>query len=108
MDLTIQNLIDQIPGAFIPEKAAGVNADIQANITGANGGDYTVQIHNQKIDVRKGVIENPNLTLSAVDQDVLDMAQGKLDPMRAFMQGRIKMTGDTRLAMQMINLFKMP
>lgn len=106
MDLTIQDLIDRIPGAFVSEKSAGVNADIQAHINGDGGGDYSVQIHDQKIDVAKGTIELPNLTVTANAQDVLDMAQGKLDPMRAFMMGRVKVSGDTRLAMQLVSLFR--
>lgn len=108
MEYSIQDLIDRLPSAFVPEKAAGVNADIQLHLNGDQPADYYASIHNQKLEVQKGTVENPNITVSANAKDVQDMANGKLDPMRAFMMGKIKMQGDTRLAMQLIGLFRMP
>ena len=106
MDLTIEDLLSRVPEAFLADKAAGVNADIQLHVLGEGGGDYFFQIHDQKIDTQSGIVENPNLTVSASKQDILDIANGRLDPMRAFMLGKVKMKGDTRLAMSLIGLFK--
>jgi putative sterol carrier protein len=41
-------------------------------------------------------------------QDVLKILSGQMDGMRAFMQGKVKVSGDMGLAMKMMNLFNKP
>jgi putative sterol carrier protein len=45
------------------------------------------------------------MTFHLKDQDWLAIAEGKLDPMKAFTQGKVKVTGDMMLAMRIPNLF---
>jgi putative sterol carrier protein len=52
-----------------------------------------------------GGVEKPDLTLNVSDQDWLAIAEGKLDAMNAFMQGKVKATGDLMLAMRIPNIF---
>ena len=108
MEYTIEQLIGMLPEAFIPENAAGVDADIQLHFTGEDGGDYAVRIHDQMLSTLVGTVEDPNLEVHVSAQDVIDIANRRLDPMRAFMAGKIKMTGDMRRAMSLISLFRMP
>jgi putative sterol carrier protein len=105
-DLTIQSLMDRLPGAFLPEKAAGVNATVQFALSGAGGGDWIVKIQNQTCSVDKGSMPNPTLVFKAEAQDCLDIFTDKLDGMRAFMQGKLQLVGDMGLAMKLTNLFK--
>lgn len=105
---SIQDWIDKVPSAFIPEKAAGVDSDIQLHLTGAQAGDWVIGIHNQQVNITKGTAPNPKLTLNGDSADVLNVLTGQMDPMRAFMQGKFRVTGDMSLAMKLMGMFKQP
>ncbi|MDR3577163.1 MAG: SCP2 sterol-binding domain-containing protein [Anaerolineaceae bacterium] len=105
-DYSIQDLMDRLPAAFLADKAAGVDATVLFNLTGPKGGQWVVAIQNQTCGVEKGTIPNPKLTLTADAQDCLDIFSGKLDGMKAFMQGKLKVSGDFGLAMKLTGLFQ--
>jgi putative sterol carrier protein len=106
MALTVEDLMEKMPGAFIPEKAEGVDAVIQFNL-GAEGGDWVVTIRDQKCVVERGTTDSPNLTLTAEAPDYIDMITGKLNPMTAIATKKIVLKGDLNLAMKYMNLFKL-
>lgn len=107
-ELNLQSLMQQAINAFQPENAAGINAKIQFHITGNQGGDWVATIKDQKLAVESGTTPNPNLTLGADTQDIFNLVNGKLNPMSAFMQGKVQVDGDMGLAMRLMNLFKRP
>ena len=51
MPLTVAQLMEKMPGAFIPEKAQGVDAVIQFKFTGEEAGDWNAMIKDGKVDV---------------------------------------------------------
>jgi putative sterol carrier protein len=106
MDLTLEQLLEAMPKAFIPEKAEGIDATVLLNILGEKGGQWVINIQNKQCKVTKGTIPNPKLTLTAQSQDLVDIFSGKLDGMKAFMSGKLKLTGDISLAMKLTGLFK--
>lgn len=103
---TIKEIFDGMPGAFLAEKAAGLNAVIQFEMTGEGGGAYYATIANGTCTVTQGNAPNPAMTLSAAAPDYIAVVNGELNPMQAFMQGKIKMKGDMSLAMKMQQFFK--
>lgn len=105
-DVTIQQLMDLLPGAFIPQNAVGIDAVTFFDLSGKQGGQWTVTIRDEKIRVEKGEpVEQPTLILHADGQDVLDIFNGKLEPMRAFMLGKLRVKGNYGLAMKLTDLF---
>jgi len=105
-DITLQQMMEHMPEAFLPEKAVGLNAIIQCRFTGAEAGDWVITIRDGKCTVAPGTTPTPQLTLTMNSQDYKDLALGKLNGMTAFMQGKIKLSGDISLAMKFTNLFK--
>jgi putative sterol carrier protein len=101
----IQELIERLPGAFLPEKAAGVDATVQFNLSGPEGGDWYLTIQDQKCTVSPGQAANPRLIFEASAQDCLDILTGKLDAMRAYMQGKLRLKGDLNTAMKLTGYF---
>jgi putative sterol carrier protein len=106
MPLTVEQLMEKMPGAFMPEKAAGLDAVIQFKFTGAEAGDWYAVIKDGKVDVSKGEHASPKMTLTADSADYVKIFTGELDGMQAFMQGKIKLAGDLNLAMKLTQMFK--
>ena len=90
---------------FIPSKAEGLNATIQFNLTGDNGGLYWLKIGNGTCEAGEGQAENPKMTLKAAADDWHAVSSGKLNAMQAFMSGKLKIEGDMGLAMKMQTMF---
>ncbi len=103
------NLAEQImkgmQGAFMPDKAAGVDAVVQFNLTGEGGGQYYMTIRDGKLGVEPGTAPSPKMTISAAAQDYADIATGKLNPMAAFSSGKIKIGGDMMFGMKFMSFF---
>jgi putative sterol carrier protein len=102
----LQGIMDQIVRRFNPERAAGIDATIQFYISGDQGGDWFAVIRNKELTVAPGTVPNPRLTLKASSQDIINMFNGKLNPMMAYMQGKIQIQGDTAFAMKLVDVFK--
>ena len=106
-DLSLQDLMDRMPGAFMPEKAEGVSAVVQYKLSGDEGGDWVIRIADGACTVEEGEVDNPTMTLTADAQDYKDVVTGKQNAMQAFMQGKLKLAGDLNLAMKLTSFFKM-
>ena len=106
MPLTVAELMEKMPGAFIPEKAQGLDAVIQFKFTGAEPGDWFATIKDGKVNVERGTNPAPKMTLSADSSDYVKIFTGELDGMQAFMQGQVRLTGDLNLAMKLMQMFK--
>ena len=106
MAVTVESLVMFMPKAFLAEKAVGLDSIVQLNVTGKEQGQWSIKFKDQKCEVMKGATTAPNLSLTASSEDVLDIFTGKLDGMKAFMSGKLKLSGDMGLALKLVNLFE--
>ncbi len=107
MPLTITELMSKMPGAFLPEKAQGLDVVIHFKFTGENPGEWNAVIKDGKCAVAQGIPSKaPTMTLTADSADYVKIFTGELDGMQAFMQGKIKLGGDLNLAMKLMQMFK--
>ena len=107
MPLTVADLMSKMPSAFIPEKARGLDVVLQFKFSGAEPGDWYAALMDGQVEVQQGEHPNPQMTLMAKSEDYIQLFTGQLDPMKAFMDGKIKLKGDLNLAMKMTQFFKM-
>ena len=103
---TVKETFDGMASRFRADKAAGVNATIQYDIAGDQGGTWHAVIKDGTCTVNPGAAATPNLTLAMSSQDWLDMVTGKLSGQMAFMSGKLKLKGDMGLAMKVGGLFQ--
>jgi putative sterol carrier protein len=106
-DPTISEFMSQMGAALIPEKAAGIDAVIQFKLSGAQAADYVVRIKDCTCTLTQGTDPAAKLTISADSTEFIKIFTGKIDPMMAFMGGKLKVTGDMSLGMKLMGLFKM-
>jgi putative sterol carrier protein len=100
----VADVFSKMQERFDPKKAEGVNALIQFDLAGDNGGSYWLRIADQQLTSGSGPADNPRMTLRATADDFYNMMTGSLNPMQAFMSGKIKIQGDTGLALKLMPL----
>ena len=88
-----------------PEKAAGIEAVILFDLSGENGGRFWLKIANGAAEAGEGDQASPQMTVRASADDWAAVVTGQLNPMQAFMTGKLKIQGDMGLAMKMQTLF---
>ena len=106
-DITVEKLMSRMPKAIRPEAAQGVDTVLQYHLTGSEPGEWYVTIKDGVCEVFKGVHASPKMTLSADSDDYIAIFTGKSNAMKAFMEGKLKLSGDLNMAMKLPNLFKM-
>ncbi len=106
-EYTVKELVFNHNKAFIPDKAAGLEAIVQYHLTGDEGGDYIITIGDDKCSVQEGVAEDPVMTMTADGPYFRDVLLGKEDGMKGFMEGKLQLAGDLNLAMKLTSFFKM-
>jgi putative sterol carrier protein len=104
---TVAELFERMPGQFQADKAGDMNAVILFDLSGEGGGQWSVAIADGACDVTTGAAENPKATVRMDAGDYKDMITGKLNPMMAFMSGKVKVEGDLNSVMKVQQLFGM-
>jgi len=100
--------MEKLPAAFIPEKGQGVNTIIHFQFSGEEEGEWNMAITDGRVVIDEGApVEPPKMTLKADSDDFVKLFTGELDGMQAFMQGKIKLSGDLNLAMKLLPMFKL-
>ena len=102
---TVRQIMEDMPAAFRPERARGVNTVIQFRLTGEGGGDWCATIRDGTCTVAEGVSAVPKATMTMAASDYLALGEGKLSGMQALLTGRIKTSGDLSLLKRMENWF---
>jgi putative sterol carrier protein len=90
-----------LPARFKPEKAAGIDVVAQLNVTGVEGGNWTVIIKDQKLQVTEGTYEKPTVTLKMNENDFMELVNGKISAEKAFFTGRVHFKGDIGVALKL-------
>ena len=106
-DIPVKTLIYNHEKFFLPEAVPDLDAVIQYQLTGEEGGNYIISIKDDKCKVTEGIAEQPLVTVTADGRDFGDVLLGRANGMQYFMMGKIKLAGDLNLAMKLTRFFKM-
>lgn len=98
-------LIQLLKDSFISEASAGINSSIQLDLSGPDGGQWYLRIKDRQMKVENGVDEEPDAEISTTTSDLAAIITGKLDPLKAFFSGRIRISGDQSAVVKMMSLF---
>ena len=102
---TIQEVLRSLPAKFDREAAENLDAVYQFDLQGDQGGQYHLVVQNGTCVVKDGAHADPHVTLSMTGEDCIKVLNGQLSGMAMAMSGRLQVTGDIGLAMQLKSLF---
>ena len=105
LDSTPQQVFDGMRQSFQANKAKGVHARYQWDLSGPQGGQWWIDVNDGKYKMGKGKISNPNVTFVARDEDWVAVSNGQLGGTWAYMTGRLKIRGDQGLARKLGQIF---
>ncbi len=105
LHMTVLETLQGMVATFNPDTAKGVNAVVQVNASGEGGGNYSMHIANGSLDLKEGVADAPNVTINVASKDWVDIINGQMEPTKAFMTGKLKITGDLGLMMRFQRMF---
>src|SRR5947207_8921081 len=104
-DTVPQQVFDGMRESFAANRANGVHAQFQFDLSGPNGGLWWIEVNDGKCKFGRGRISNPGVTFLASDRDWVALSNGKLPGVWAYMTGRLKIRGDQKLARKLDELF---
>src|SRR5262249_41681807 len=80
-------------------RPADAPARLQFRLSGADGGDWYVLVRGDTGTRHPGVVDEPDATLEAAVEDWRAVQAGDLDRLQAFMDGKLRISGDVTLFM---------
>lgn len=104
-EINVDEVMKSIPDYFIPVNAKGFSAVVQCNFSGSQASNWVIVIEDQKCKVHEGYADDPDLTIRAKAVDGAKILSGKLDVMRAYMLGKVKVSGDLSLGRKLPGFF---
>lgn len=82
--------LDELPE--IKKEILSMNKTFQFNVS--DGSPFYVEATGSEVIVEGGTKQPVSATITATEQVLTDLFTGKLDGMQAFMQGKLKLSGD--------------
>jgi putative sterol carrier protein len=86
---------------FDPAQWSGGDVRVLYDVTGEGGGQWTVAIEGGEGVFREGAPASPDVTITASSEHLRAMMEGKLNPLTAQLQGKIRFKGNTRLLLKL-------
>jgi len=105
MSSEARKLIEGMPDSFNPDKAGSAKALIQLALTGDGGGDWVLDVQDGKCAVREETNDQADVKVTMDAGDFVRLLHNQLNAVQAFMGGKIKISGNVGLVMQMMNWF---
>jgi alkylation response protein AidB-like acyl-CoA dehydrogenase/putative sterol carrier protein len=87
---TAAEIVRSLEWRFRPEKAAQFETLVHYDISGAHGGQWTIQVKDGSCTVTEGLHGNPKGTLRTQDSHYEDLELGRSNPQMAVFTGKIR------------------
>ncbi len=104
--MTVKDVFDRMGEVFQPEKAAGIDVIFQYHISGPGGGEWYALVKDGRCETASGTHEKPTTTFIMSDDDFLALMCGRLNALKAYSSGKLKIEGDLMKSQLVQKLFK--
>ena len=102
---TPQQVFDGMRQSFQAQKAKGVHARYQWELSGPDGGQWWIDVNDGTFKMGRGKIDNPTVTFVTSDKDWVALSNGTLGGKWAYFTGRLKVRGPQSMARKLDEIF---
>lgn len=102
--MSAQDILEQKIPAKVrahPEVGKSIGGVVAFDLAGEGGGQWSLDLTTDAVDVRTGVAENAKVTLLMTATDFEAMVKGELNAQKAFLTGKLKVKGDMGAALKL-------
>jgi putative sterol carrier protein len=99
--MTPAELFASLPERFRSERAADLRANYAFDLSGDDGGAWTVHVADGVLHVTDGADPAADVSLRASADDWMAIVEGRKDPQLAYLTGKLKVTGNLQLALRL-------
>ncbi len=93
-----------LPEEFDPRKAGGFSGTFCFTIAGDRGGEWSVTIDGDDLNIETGLSPDPVFNVDMKDVNFMDLMNGEINGQQAFMSGKLKFKGNMSKAMKLQEL----
>ncbi len=105
---TLDEMFKKLPERFNSAKAKGDKATLAFEMSGNDNGAYWMKVNEGTLETGQGAAPSePDLIIKAAGEDFLKIMNGEMNPMTAFMSGKVKAERNMGLAMKLMGWFGM-
>ncbi|MBP7999119.1 MAG: SCP2 sterol-binding domain-containing protein [Chloroflexi bacterium] len=105
--MDVEQIFANLPKNVDVSKLGDFKATVVFSLTGEGGGEWQVNIADGKVTTEKASAEKPTAKVTMDADDYKNMMSGKLNPVQAFMSGKVRVEGDLNAVMKLQSMFKM-
>ncbi len=91
-NMEARDIVLKLPQRFNPAKAEDFAARVHLLLSGAGGGEFTVEIEDGEIRVEEGLHGEADCTVRTSAKTYVNIESGKSNPTMAVMTGKIKVS----------------
>lgn len=95
---SIQEYFATLDQRFVSAAAKGVKATFQFELSGPNGGVWSLDVNDGAYTLHNNAAEKPTVTYQMDADEYLKMANGDLDGTKAYMMRKLKVKGNVLMA----------
>ena len=109
VERTLDRIFQGFEERFQPDKAQGVDAEMQFVVTDEGGEHpYTVTVRDGSCSTSRGAAGSPKVALTTGLVPFVKLVTGQANGMQLFMTGRLKVAGDLMFAPRIMTFFEPP
>ncbi len=101
---TLADYVQAMPFGLKADQVSGMNVAYQFQLSGTEGGTWTVRVANGSASVATGG-GAANVVIGISGADFIRLAQGHLNTVQAYQQGQLQVSGDLNLAAGLTTVF---
>jgi putative sterol carrier protein len=99
--VTPTELFTSLPERFRSERAGDLDATYAFELTGDDGGSWTVRVADGALTVEDGLAANADVTVTASASNWMAIVEGRMDPQLAYLTKKLRVSGNLQLALRL-------